>query len=176
MKLPYRGLPALPTIHTLSLEAIGLGLGVAFTAAASATYAFTNRAHLIPFHINFPITVTKLFSVNGATASGNIDVGIYSADLTRIVSAGSTAQAGTNAVQVFDITDTILGAGDFYLAIAMDNTTGTVFRATGGVANMRRAGMLQMNTAFPLPTTITPASVTQSFAPMIGLRQRGTVL
>jgi hypothetical protein len=54
--------------------------------------------------------------LNGATASGNMDVGIYDYAGTRLVSSGSTAQSGTSAFQDFDITDTLLGPGIFYLA------------------------------------------------------------
>ena len=52
----------------------------------------------------------------------NIDVGIYSADGTRIVSAGSTAQSGTEIAQNFAIADTLIGPGDFYLAMVMNGT------------------------------------------------------
>lgn len=173
---PVRGLPPLPTIHPNSIEAAGLAQGLPLFSAASATYPAANRALLVPFHIEMPILITLLLSANGATASGNIDVGIYSADFTRIVSAGSTAQSGTNAAQTFNIADVILGAGDYYLAVAMDNTTGTLFRQNLGVQPTRRAGVLQMASAFPLPATITPATIASSYLPIIALRQGGTAV
>ena len=116
----------LGVIHPWSLESLGAGLMTdmkSITSAASATYVAANRAHYIPFVVSEPITVVQLFAYNGATASGNIDMGIYDAKGTKLVSIGSTAQAGTNALQTFDITDTVLGSGRFYLAVAMDNAT-----------------------------------------------------
>lgn len=181
-QFPVAAAPPLVTIHPHSLESLGdllaAGGGSALENAVSLAYPGANRAILVPFTVLAgPITVVKLFALNGATASGNIDVGLYDSAFTRIVSAGSTAQAGTNAMQEFDIADTVLGAGRFYLAVAMDNTTGTLFRSTfASGSRMMFTGCAQMAAAFPLPATITPASVSVSnYIPIVGLTTR-TVL
>jgi hypothetical protein len=54
--------------------------------------------------------------------AGNIDVGIYADDGdakpgSLLVSAGLTAQSGTNSVQFDDCTDTALAAGRYWLAL-----------------------------------------------------------
>lgn len=172
---PFQALPPLPTISPISTESIVLGASATLSSFASAVLT-ANRAYLIPFHIQEPITVTKLFCANGATASGNVDVGIYSSSFVRIASSGSTAQAGTNTLQIFDITDITIGPGDFYLAIALNNGTGTIFSQNVGVTIGNRIGLLQMASAFPLPATITPATVSAGVTPIVGLRQRGTVI
>lgn len=172
---PFQALPPLPTISPLSPESIVLGASASLASFASAVLT-ANRAYLIPFHIEEPITVTKLFCANGATASGNVDVGIYSSSFVKLISSGSTAQAGTNVLQIFNVTDTIIGPGDFYLAIAIDNGTGTIFSQNIGTTIGNRIGLLQMASAFPLPATITPAAISSGTTPIVGLRQGGTVI
>jgi hypothetical protein len=172
---PNQVLPSLPTICPLSPSSIAPGFsGTALATFASAALT-ANRAYLVPFHLEEPILVTKLFSANGATNVGNIDVGIYSDSFVRITSSGSTAQAGVNTLQVFNVTDVIIGPGDFYLAIAASGAA-TVFQANLGVPTANRVGMLQMASAFPLPATITPATVSAGTCPIIGLLQGGTAI
>ena len=157
-----------------------LSLGPAFStdAWASAVYVAANRAIFFPFRIPHPLLVVKLFAANGTVVSGNIDVGIYDVAGTRLVSSGSTLQAGISAIQEFNIADTLLGPGLFYLAVAMDNVTGTLFRgSSGGTAPVPlellvTQGMAQQATAFPLPATATFAQVAQDYIPVIGLTTR----
>lgn len=171
------GYPTLVTIQPHSMESVGRqmrtagGAAGALSSAASTVYPTTNLALFVPFSIEVPITVAKMFSYNGATASGNIDVGIYDEKGTKIVSSGSTAQAGTSVIQEFDVTDTILGAGLFYLAVAMDNTTGTLFANVLTTAyTWSVLGMAQMATAFALPATATLVTCAQGYLPIIGLK------
>lgn len=169
----------LPTICTWSPEAIGLTAGLTPVGFISGTYPTANLALYIPFRLQEPISITKLFSVNGAVVSGNIDVGIYSVDGTRLVSSGSTAQAGTDVCQAFDIADTLLVPGDFYLAVAMNNATGTLFRgapAAPGAQLLRLAGVFRQTSAFPLPATASFATPTVSYTPAIGLLWGRTIL
>ena len=167
-----------PTILTpWAVEAIGLQLDVlsadSLWGTASAVYPSANLAIYIPFSVSTPITVVKLFSVNGATVSGNIDVGINDPTGVRIISSGSTLQSGTNAVQEFDIADTLIGPGEFFLAVAMNNVTGTLFRGTVSATTVIGAstGMYQQATAFALPATATFARYAQNYIPVIGLSQ-----
>lgn len=153
-------------LHTLSREAADTGSTGA--DLGSAVWTAANRAIFVPFRLTRAKPVTKLFAHNGATASGNLDIGIYTIDGTRIVSTGSVAQSGTNVCQVIDITDTLLGDGDYYLALAMDGTTGTVFRAAPQATRLRTAGVLQQASAFPLPATATFAAVASAFLPFFG--------
>lgn len=166
----------IPTVTILpfsweSLTVAQAGSGV----PASAVWIAANRAVFIPFRLTDSITVVKMFMLNGATVSGNIDVGIYDALGTRLVSKGSTAQAGINAIQEFDITDTRLGPGLFYMASAMDNATGTVLRKSVNGIILRTAGLFQMASAFPLPATATFAANSGSFLPTVGLTIRSLI-
>lgn len=164
-------------IHPFAVDAIGLSIQAANTlnTTASATYPSSNRALFVPFRLFVSFTATRMFSYNGASVSGNIDVGIYSSEGNRIVSSGSTAQAGTNALQEFDLTDTTLVPGLYYMAVSMDNTTGTLFRSVLGVRNVRLANMMQMASAFPLPASATFAGCVTSYGPVIGVSNRSFV-
>jgi hypothetical protein len=167
-------LTSLNVIHALSIESMGLAVGLqALANAASAAYVSANRAVYLPFHVPVARVLTKLMTPNGATASDNVDMGIYAAESglpgRRIVSIGSTAQSGTDALQYYDIADTLLGAGDYFLAVAMNGTTGTLHRLIPSIDNLRRGGMFQEASAFPLPATATPATITSAYLPVIGL-------
>lgn len=157
----------LVTICTASQASLG---GISHAAGyTSAAWASANRALFIPFRSVSPFVAKKLFAYNGATASGNIDVGIYDHTGRRLVSAGSTAQAGTSALQVFDITDTLIGVGRFYLGIALDNTTGTLMRFGVSIQETQLLGVLHQATAFPLPATATFAAANNANVPLVGL-------
>lgn len=164
---------ALPrTIWTGSLD--GLGVGTRAPLAGSAQFASVawgtaNLAILVPIFVRFRYPVRNLFVYNFATVAGNVDVGIYTDDLARLFSTGSTAQAGASAMQFF-AADLILTPGMYYLAMASSSTTATYAAAAVGTATRERyLGLLQQATALPLPASITPAAVANARIPLIGI-------
>lgn len=162
-------------IGTMSPESIGFdanGQAIVHGSFGSATWPSANRAIFIPFVVSAPWLVARLLVVNGSAASGNIDVGIYDTSGNRLVSAGSTAQAGTTAAQFFDITDSTLAPGVYYFALALDNTTGAVLSVAPVVARVSALGVLSQSTAFPLPATATFAAAQDAYVPMIGASGR----
>lgn len=167
-------------ITSLSFESIGVEL-TAFAAGAPASTAWStaNKAIFIPFMLQRSATIVKLFHSNGSTASGNIDMGIYNEGGTRQVSIGSTAQSGTSANQVFDITDTTLVPGRYYLAVALDNATGTSLAVSGAALSPRQSqmfGIMEQTSAFALPATATFAPVSANVVvPVAGLSLRTVV-
>ena len=164
----------LPVISTSSPAALLGGMNYTGTAL-SATWPTSNLAIFVPFILTRPYIVTNLFCINGATASGNIDIGIYSEDGTRLVSKGSTAQAGTNTTQNLSVTSTELGAGLFYLALACNNTTATFNRYSTAANTHGAYGTAQMASAFALPATATFATTGQSYIPIVGLTGRSVL-
>ena len=168
------------TINTASWESVGPSIAaLALAAPTSTAWPTANRAIYVPFTLRAPLTVVKLFSGNGSALSGNIDMGIYNAAGTRLVSKGSTAHAGAS-LQSFDITDTLLIAGQYYMAVALDNATGALCRwtATSPVSADVAWGVATEASAFPLPATATFASMTALAAvyiPLIGLTGRTVV-
>jgi hypothetical protein len=166
----------LVNISTFHAQSIGGATFRQSAGVASAAYPSANLAIYIPFRIDIPITVTNLYSYNGSAVSGNIDIGIYNNLGGLIVSKGTTAQAGTSAIQTFSITATSLTPGQYYLAVAMDNTTGTLFTISlAQIAFLQVIGMAQQATAFVLPSTATFASSTNNYIPCIGLTTRSFV-
>ncbi len=157
------------TLHTYSLASMG-GTGLA-SSPTSTTWLTANLAIYVPVRIATPLIAKQLFLWNGATVSGNVDMGIYDVAGRRIVSAGSTAQAGTSVLQLFDITDTWLGRGLYYFGLAFDNTTATITRGAWSDARVGRTvgGTVQQATAFPLPTTATFAVWVGTPIPNMGL-------
>jgi hypothetical protein len=173
MNFPLKNMPPKSVLSTLS---VGLGMFKILAAApASASWTLANRATYIPISINQTITVLNLFILNGATAANNFDLGIYDAFGTKIVSTGSTAQAGTNNLQVVSIAQTTIGPGQYYLAGAFNGTSGTVFRYTPSTVQQQEVGVFNQNTAFPLPANATFATATSAQIPIIGLATVNTV-
>lgn len=172
---PSTTYPTGPTICPWSEESLGgalSGFNTPLIAIASATWPnVANLAILVPLRLRQTVLVTALWAANGGSAAGNLDVGIYSDDFTRLVSAGGAAQSGTTTIQVFDITDILLGPGLFYMAISKDTgATGTFLRGNISSAVYAPAtGLLQATSAYVLPATITPGAFAQSYVPMFGL-------
>ena len=173
---PISWLPPMPILHPILPESVGHTDAIGTTLAtpkmngtSSAVWPSANLAIFVPIQIGCAVTITVLVWNNGAAVSGNIDVGIYDAAGTRLVSSGSTAQSGTSVIQQVNITDTLIGPGLYYWAMALDNTTGAVFRATAVNAEACRCmGLLQQATAFALPATATFASMAQNYIPILG--------
>ena len=162
----------LVTITLSSMCSLG---AVAYPAIASAAWPTANKALFIPFKLTRPITATQMFVYNGTTAQDNFDLGIYSVDGTRLVSAGATVQANASVIQVVNITDTLLGPGLFYMACAFEGTTSTVIRTTLTASKGKIAGITEMANAYPLPAVATFATLTTSVLPIIGLTTRSVV-
>lgn len=171
---PTLDLKMLPVIYSGSGVGIGPELAAYNSAApASATYPATNRVLGIPFILTEVVTVTKLAAYNGATANGNTDLGIYDENFTKIVAIGNTAQAGTSALQEFDITDTILGPGRYYFVLKSDSATptSTFFRwSTPPVNALKLMGVWQnAGGAGSLAATYTPAVPASAYVPLVGM-------
>ena len=140
---------------------------------SSAAWPQANRAYLIPFYVSSPVTIVEMFFISGTTpGTANFDLGIYRDDFTRIVSLGATACVNNTDVPIpvggGNITDTSLAPGRYYMAMSAAATSITARAWNYGNSMMRALGLQQMDTAQPLPATITPASVgTGTFLPMI---------
>lgn len=142
------------------------GLGDTFRvtggiAEASAVWQTANRALYMPLYIERPGIVTKFWTYNGAAVAGNIDIGLYREDYTLISSKGSTAQAGTNVLQEFDVTDFAIVPGVYFLGLVSSSTTATFFgTGTGGGISgfLRCMGVTQQDLgATTLPAPAVPA-------------------
>ena len=149
-------------------------MGIYVDAPGSFTWMTANRAVYVPFRISRTILVKNMFIFNGATISGNVDLGIYDKDGTRLVSTGSTAQAGASSVQTIAVVNTPIGPGLFYMALAINNTTATVY--LWNLANYRSKcfGLAMQAAVFPLPVIATFATYSD-YLYLYGLTARSFV-
>lgn len=139
---------------------------------ASAAWPAANDAIFIPISLPRDAPISALFLVNG-TPSGNVDIGLYTFDGTKIVSSGSIAHTGTSSPQRIDISDTYLSSGRYFIAAALNNGTGTVSRLNMNSVRAQTLGVFKMASAFPLPATAIFASPTASFLPVLGFEIKG---
>lgn len=151
---------------------------MAFVGAtnSSGVWPAANRAIYVAVQLAFPVTVYQVGWWNGTAVSGNVDVGIYDETGARLVSTGSTAQAGTSTIQTVDIADTALVAGTYFLAMAMDNTTGQVMRVSAQTLIQQVSPVAQQATAFPLPTTSTMATLALAYLPALSFQYAAAVI
>lgn len=140
---------------TNSLGAIAAAFGA--PAPTSQTWPTANKAYYYPFSISAAATCYTAFWANGATVSGNVDLGIYTSAKVKVVSTGSTAQAGTSQTQTVALSAS-LAPGNYYIGFACDAAAATFIRAnltdvagfSPAVINLRAGAA-----SFPLPSTAT---------------------
>ena len=181
-------IPAPPPVLLSSASRQSLGDELVATtpaAATSAVWPTVRKIIYVPFFLERADTVRKMWWWNGAAVSGNVLAGVYSAvaglPSKLIVGSASTAQANINVLQEADITDTLLTAGQYFMALALDNVTGAITRygisAGNGIGHACVTLGLASETpgAFALPATATPVVVGTSVYPVFGLAFRTLV-
>jgi len=166
------------TIHSLGMGSQFGDFGLVRNAAQGSSAAWTtaNDAIYIPFTIVAPITAYLMAVENAATVAGNVDLGIYDINGVRLVSIGSTAMAGASTIQTFDIADTLLTPGTYFMAFASNSTTATHIHTGGGTAQwLRSYGVQQQATAFALPATATMVAPTRTNVPMLAIATKAVI-
>lgn len=169
----YGAIPLRPNqlfIHPQAQESVGANLhGISQVSASSQAYPLANLALYVPFAVASPVNVQSTIWMNGVTAGGNIDIGIYDESGTRIVSLGSTARGtASSVITTTTLTDTVLGPGRYYMAMAHDGTS-NIFAWIPAAGLCEAFGVLEQQTAFPLPSTATFAVTTRAYIPFVGL-------
>lgn len=140
------------------------------SAPASQTWTTANQARYYPMTLPFPYVVRRVWWVNGSSASGNRDFGIYSIGGARIFSTGSTAASGASVPQWVTVTPFLLPPGDYYFAFNSSDTTNAVAGGATSAAQQRFAGILQEAVgATALPATATFATATVATVNMCGI-------
>lgn len=158
----------LGSLHTYGLSTLGLcGItpGVNGIAPVSNAWPAANRAIFVPVRVPIGVTVYKMGCGTGTGTTGNFALGIYDAGGNLIVSTGSTAKTTASSERVIDITDTYLGPGLYYLAMAVDDTGPYNSVALGTARVAKLMGVREMETAFPLPGTATFATTQAAYIP-----------
>lgn len=165
---------ALPThIHSCGTFSAAIEVcGVLSAAVGVFNWPATDRALYLPLTIPWAYPVARVFWANGSTPTGNMDFGLYTVDGGKIITTGKVAQSGASALQYVDVTDFVLPAGQYYMALANDSAT-TTSRGWGinnvATEHGRIAGCLQQATASPLPATATFAAWASTGYPLCGI-------
>ena len=168
---PVNVMPPLPQISPFCEDSLGNVIGALSGAAAPlATGAIgtANRAWYFPFLVEVPCLAKKMFLINGTTAAGNVSIGIYDSEFNRIAEL-TAAQTGTSVIQEFDIVDTILLPGRYWMAVSFSNATATYFRAQPADEVMAGAGAFAQATAHPLPQTAAPSRTVSTSIDVIAM-------
>lgn len=139
---------------------------------SNAVWPAANRALFVPFEVWSPMIAKKIAVLNGATVAANVDLGIYNLSGTRLVSTGSQTRTGASVIQVYDITDTLLSPGVYYMALASNSGTDTFLRFGLAALRLQVAGVQQMASAFPLPASAVFANPASAYLPWIGFSNR----
>lgn len=132
-------------------------------AVGAAAWSTANLASLVLVRVGRPLTISTIKIYIG-TASGNVDVGVYSWDgttATRLASAGSTVAAGASAIQTLTLSASValVPGKDYFLGFAADNTTVTVGRlSVVGVIGYQGFRWWGKTASFPLPASFTGLS------------------
>jgi hypothetical protein len=141
------------------------------TAPSSGAWPSANRAYYYPLCLPQQVLVRRVFWFNGTAVSGTTSVAVYSEAGTQIVTTGSVSGSGTSAIQFVDITDTLLPAGRYYMAISCSNGTQAFTRVAGNIVTARFSGCLEQATAHPCPSSMTGVVVASGdqYFPLFGL-------
>lgn len=145
-------------------------------APASAVWPSANLAIYVPLRVPACVVVVKLWYASSSTGTGNVDMGVYDAGGTAVVSATNAAKVASTTEAVFDVTDTVIGPGLYYIALSSDSGTDTFVRWAPAAPIALANGVLTESSAYPLPATATwTADQTLAYVPVMGLLLESTV-
>lgn len=169
--------PSSQVIHTTSFAtAVGGTLASRATSfAAGNAWPANNRAIYIPFSVDVPLTVFQM-AVEVTTQSGNLDLGIYTEQGVRLVSAGSTA-VGAAGIQTVNITDTTLSPGTYFMAMSCSTTAAAFTSGTNVVALLLQVCGVQQEAlgSVTLPDPATFANPASAYIPGITMALKSTI-
>jgi len=160
-------------ISVASPQSIGAELNAMGLTSSLSALATANKAYFIPFSVYAPFPAVKMMIMSGVP-SGNVDTGVYDRGGKLLFSAGSTPQSNATGTQPLTITPTTINPGEYFLAMSMDNTVGTVENFSGFVVNTARVlGIMELTNAFPLPSVVTFQAVSGVVRiPWVGVTRR----
>lgn len=157
-------------MRTHSIDTATHGFYPSLNSMAGATYPTANTAIYVPVVVRSRVVIRKLWLSSSSGATANIDLGVYDAAGTRLVSAGSTAKVA-DTEQVVDVTDTTIGPGLYYMAVNCSNTTDSIVVSSSNVPFLAGLGVLtEAVGSVTLPATATWAvDQTLTKYPLIGM-------
>jgi hypothetical protein len=110
-----------------------------------------------------------------ATVAGNVEVGIYNYEsMAKIVSSTAAAQSGISTIQTATVTTTTILPGVYLFALMSTSATATFLRVTPSAVIQQAVGCGEMNTASPLPATLTYTAPSSTQMPIMFALTAGT--
>lgn len=156
--------------HWHSIDTITAGPIAPQAVATAGAWPSANLAIYVPVIVRHRVVVKKLWYSNENTATGNYDIGLYDAGGTALLRKGSTAKTTTGGVIAWDCTDTTIGPGFYFLALASDSSTDTFTRYSTAVFYTQALGVYSEASGFALPASATFAvSATLAYVPVVGM-------
>lgn len=155
------------SIWSVGSEVAAAGAG----GGASAVWPAANRILFVPFYINQTCLSQKISWINGTAVAGNVIVGIYNANLEKLVDSGAIAQSGVSAVQTADVTDAYLYPGTYWMAMVSSSGSAQFMRSNTNVGVMRMYGMFEQASA-TLPNTATVTVLSTNYMPLMSVSLR----
>lgn len=164
-------------IYPAAANAVGPAMSnmAALGAPASAAWPTAAKAIYIPFALDRPVTIFRVGWHNGAAAqAGTREVGCYTSAGVKLISGSATAVT-VSVCQFVDVTDTVIGPGQYYLAM-MDTGTATLFAWAPTAPLMAGMGIYTQTAANPLPSPATFAiDNTIAYIPLCFLQCRSVM-
>jgi len=144
---PVNGLAAPTVFHSGQIGAL---LG---TSGTSTVFVVTD-IYLVEVFIPLNTTLTGISVLNGAAATGNVQLSFFNSNGTLLANTASTAQSGTTAYQKIAFTAplTVLGPAKYYIGLQGNNTAGTCQMFIVGNFG---AGLVTGQTYGTVPATVT---------------------
>ena len=164
--------PFLPESLGIMLKGFNFG-----GASSSLSWPLANLAIYVPIHIVEAFTIVEVAWENGTGTGGNVDLGIYDETGARLASLGSTDDgAASTLITSTTWTDyTITSPGLYYLAMS-HSTTANIFGWAPVAGLCQALGIMEQQSALPLPATATFAATTRAFIPDCMFLARSTAL
>lgn len=162
-----------------SIECQRGGAGARYVSAASSASTAWGTANIglwVPVIVPTPYTARFAWWENGATANGTVDVGLYDEAFNRLISCTPQTQSGTSAIQSFDITDTTILPGRYYIALSSSSATATFLCQTAApAAKLASIGCFMQTAVATLPNPAVPVLCTHTLIPEFGFTDRTLV-
>lgn len=136
----------------------------------SDNVAAANRIYHVAVNVTVGVYVTRFVWANGTVVAGTVDAGIYDEGGTLVISSGPQTQTGTSQNQSFDVTDTAIAAGTYYLSLLFSNATARFRGASLDARNLRSAGCFMQDVGsatLPATMTFTAGTGGSTFAPVL---------
>lgn len=166
-------------ISTHGDQSLGVELRGMVATTGGVAWPLGNIGLFVPFHVPESVTIYKLWFGISTFAACNVDIGIFLEDGTLVVSMGTTALVNSG-VNTFDITDTRLARGRYYMGLCVDAVTAGLFTVSVPSAAVVQGLGVMKDTACapPMSTNANPATfvtTTYTSIPLMGAQGYRTI-